>query len=194
MNQYFINNQNLENNEKINNVIIKNINIKFLTDNGLFHKNGLDYGTRLLLENFDFKNKKTFLDVGCGCGPIGIYLAKLSENYEVDMFDINEHAIELCKKSIKLNNLKNIKIFLSNGFDKVNKKYDAILINPPIHAGKKVIYELIKNSKNYLDTNGELWIVIRKNHGAKSLINDMKDIYESKIIKKNNGFYVIKMI
>ena len=192
MEHYFIDNKNLKSNIKKNTVIINNLEFTFFTDNGLFSKRGLDYGTKVLLENFDFGEKRSFLDVGCGCGPIGIFIAKYSINNIVDMIDINQKAVDLCKKSIEYNKLSNISVFKSNGYENVKKKYDAIVINPPIHAGKKVVYDIIKNAINYLNKNGEVWIVIRKDQGAKSLIEDMKDIYNFQIIKRDNGFYIIK--
>ena len=192
MNQYFENNKNLKSEINKINATVKDTSFVFYTDNGVFNKKGLDYGTKLLLENIDFINKKSFLDVGCGCGPIGIYIALQNKDYIVDMIDINERAIHLCNMSKKENNLNNINIFKSDVYENINSKYDLILTNPPIHAGKKKVYEIIGNAKDYLNEKGELLIVIRKDQGAKSLINDFKDIYNFEILKKDKGFYIIK--
>lgn len=190
--QYFENNKNLKSEINKINTKVKDTEFVFYTDNGVFNKKGLDYGTKLLLENIDFKNKKSFLDVGCGCGPIGIYIALQNKSYTVDMIDINERAIHLCNMSKKENNLNNINIFKSDVYENISNKYDLILTNPPIHAGKKKVYEIIENAKEYLNKDGELLIVIRKDQGAKSLINDFKDIYNFEILKKDKGFYIIK--
>lgn len=192
MGHYFINDNNLKSEIKKNTEVIKGVEFTFFTDNGVFSKRGLDYGTRVLLENFDFKNKKTFLDVGCGCGPIGIFLSKYAYNSTIDMIDINERAIELTKMGINYNNLSNVNVFISDKYENINKKYDAILINPPIHAGKKIVYEIIEGAKKYLNTNGEVWIVMRKDQGVKSMMKDMKDVYDFEIIKKDNGFYILR--
>lgn len=192
MGHYFINDKNLKSEIKKNTEVIKGVEFTFFTDNGLFSKRGLDYGTRVLLENFDFKNKKTFLDVGCGCGPIGIFLSKCAYNNIVDMIDVNEKAIKLTKMGIKYNNLSNANAFISDKYENIKNKYDAILINPPIHAGKNTVYEIIENANNYLNDNGEVWIVMRKDQGAKSMMKDMKHIYDFEIIKKDNGFYILK--
>ena len=192
MNQYFENNKTLK--SEINKITtkVKDTEFIFYTDNGVFNKKGLDYGTKLLLENIDFENKKLFLDVGCGCGPIGLYIALQNKDYTVDMIDINERAIHLCNMSIKENNLDNISVFKSDVYKNINKKYDLILTNPPIHAGKKKVYEIIENAKEYLNKNGEILIVIRKDQGAKSLMNDFKEIYDFEVIKKDKGFFIIK--
>ncbi len=191
MGHYFISDNNLKENLKKIEVKVKDTKFSFYTDNGVFNKKGLDYGTRVLLENIILSNKKTFLDVGCGCGPIGIYIAKQSSNYTVDMIDINKKAVMLTSKSIKLNNLSNARVFISNIYENINLKYDMIITNPPIHAGKKIVYEIVEHAKEYLNENGELWIVIRKDQGAKSLMKDMNDIYNFEIIKRDNGFYIL---
>ena len=192
MNQYFENNKNLKSDINKINAKVKDTSFIFFTDNGVFNKKGLDYGTRLLLENLNLSNKNKFLDVGCGCGPIGIYIAMQNNNYTVDMIDVNERAIHLCNMAKKENNINNINIFKSDAYENINSKYDLIISNPPIHAGKKKVYEIIENAKNYLNKEGELWVVIRKDQGAKSLINDMKKMYNIQIICKDKGFFIIK--
>ena len=192
MGHYFTNDNNLKEQIKKIEVKVNETIFSIYTDNGVFNKKGLDYGTRVLLENINLENKRTFLDVGCGCGPIGIYIAKQSSNNKVDMIDINVNAVKLTNMGIRENKLNNATAFVSDIYDKINKKYDMIITNPPIHAGKKVVYNIIRYAKNYLNDNGELWIVIRKDQGAKSLIKDMSDIYNFNIIKRDNGFYILK--
>lgn len=191
MNQYFENNENLKSEINKIDAKVKEISFSFYTDNGVFNKRGLDYGTRLLLENIDLNNKNSFLDVGCGCGPIGIYISKLT-NKKVDMIDVNNRAIHLTEKSIKENGLNNIRVFLSDAYNNVENKYDCIITNPPIHAGKNKVYEIFKDGINHLNSNGEIWTVIRKDQGAKSLIKDMSYLYNHEIICKDKGFYIIK--
>ena len=192
MSHYFIEDKNIKTNKKLNNVIVNDISFSFYTDNGLFNKNGLDFGTRLLMENFDYSNKNTFLDLGCGCGPVGIYLSLLNSKNKVDMTDINKSCVDISLLSIKTNNIKNANVFLSDGFTNITSKYDAILFNPPIHAGKKIIYSIIEEAKDHLNENGELWIVMRKDHGALTLIKDMSNIFTFEIVKKSKGFLIIK--
>ena len=191
MSQYFINDKSLKEDIKKISVKVKEQKFTFFTDNGVFNKKGLDYGTRVLLENFSFDNKMSFLDMGCGCGPVGIFIAKTNDNYTVDMVDVNEKAVNLSKLGIKENNIKNANVFVSNAYQNITNKYDAILINPPIHAGKKKVYEMIGESINYLNDDGEVWVVIRKDQGAKSLIKDMTKL-NFEIIKRDNGFYILK--
>lgn len=190
MNQYFNNNSNLESNIVENKVNINGFDYIFYTDNGVFNKKGLDFGTRLLLENINLNGKNSFLDMGCGSGVVGLFLLKNNPQYIIDMVDVNNRALELTKKSLNKNKLE-ANVFYSDTYININKKYDCIITNPPIHAGKKVVYDIIKNGKNYLNNNGEIWIVMRKDQGALSMMKDMIDYYNFEIIKKAKGFYII---
>lgn len=192
MPHYFTNDE-IKSNEKIYVTKINDIELKFYTDNGVFSKNKLDFGTRTLLENLEidrFKGK--ILDFGCGIGPIGIYLS-LKTKEKIDMIDINKRSISLAIKNSKLNNA-NTNIFESNIYEKINKKYDFIVSNPPIRVGNEVLYKILFEAKEHLNENGELWIVINKDQGAKTITKKLEQFYDVTIVEKNKGFYVIKAV
>lgn len=192
MSHYFTNDE-IKSNEKIYVTKINDIELKFYTDNGVFSKNKLDLGTRTLLENLEidrFRGK--ILDFGCGIGPIGIYLS-LKTKEKIDMIDINKRSISLAIKNSKLNNA-NTNIFESNIYEKINKKYDFIVSNPPIRVGNKVLYKILFEAKEHLNENGELWIVINKDQGAKTITKKLEQFYDVTIVEKNKGFYVIKAV
>ena len=190
MGYYFDNKTNVESRKVVTKAEIGNKYYTFMTDNNVFSKKGLDFGTRSLLENIDIKNiSGDVLDFGCGYGPIGIYIKSNTEAM-VDMIDINERALSLAKENAILNKV-DVNIFLSNIYSNVNKKYDYIVTNPPIRVGKKVLYEILIGAKDYLKQNGHLIFVINKDQGAKSTMKDMEKYYSVKLIAKNKGFYII---
>lgn len=191
MSYYFSNDKTLKSEIQEKKVIINNTPFSFYTDNGVFSKKGLDFGTRSLLESIPILSGD-ILDLGCGYGPIGIYIAKITTS-NVDMIDVNERSIDLAKKNAKLNNVK-ANIFVSNGYSNITKKYDYIVTNPPIRVGKKILYNLLFEARNYLKENGKLYLVVSKNQGAKSLLEDLKEEYEVKLLNKNKGFYIIEAI
>ena len=191
MAHYFTNDENLKSEIRKVSVVIHSIGYYFYTDNGVFSKNKLDAGTELLLNTFKYTypQEKTFLDMGCGCGAIGIYASLLG--FTVDMSDVNKRAIHLSKMSIKEQNL-NANVFLSDAYENIDKKYDYIVSNPPIRVGKEKLYEIIMHAKDHLKENGELWIVVRKKQGADSLVKDMKKVYKSvEVVLKKKGYYII---
>lgn len=167
---------------------IKNIVLELLTDNGVFSKKGLDFGTRCLLENLS-DIKGDVLDIGCGYGPIGIYVAK-RYNAKVTMSDINQRAISLAKKNTYLNKV-DCEVIQSDMYENIIGSYDHIITNPPIRIGKEKLFYLLKEAKQYLKPNGNLWLVVNKNQGAKSLVKELEKDYLVQIIDKNKGFYII---
>ena len=190
MSHYFVNDESLGHDEHVINVKIKNYDFKFLVDNGVFSKSKLDYGTRLLLESIDTsKIKGEVLDFGCGYGPIGIYLSRTTEAV-VDMIDVNERCVSLATKNLKLNCL-NANVFYSDIYSNVSKKYDFIITNPPIRVGKKILYSILFDAKKHLKDNGELWLVVHKDQGAKSLVRDLESLYKVEVVNKDKGFYII---
>lgn len=190
MSHYFINDNDIKSNEKKNKVFINEQSFSFWTDNGVFSKKGLDFGTRTLLESIPMKEiHGNVLDFGCGYGPIGITLAKQTDA-NVDMLDINERALNLTLKNIKENKV-NANTILSNLYENINKKYDHIVSNPPIRVGKEILFKILFGAKEHLKENGKLWIVVNKNQGAKSLVKELENEYKVEIICKNKGFYII---
>ena len=131
------------------------------------------------------------LDVGCGYGPIGIVLAKMKDIY-VDMIDVNRRALHLAERTAKENVVDTVHIFESDIYQNIKGKYSAIITNPPIRAGKKVVYEILLRAKEFLDPEGKLFLVIRKEQGAKSLISDLEKCYHVEILERKKGFFIIK--
>ena len=190
MGQYF-DNDNLPSNISKKECFILGKKFIFNTDNGVFSKDGLDFGSRLLLESIPLEEVGgKVLDMGCGYGVFGIVINKLTSCY-VDMVDVNLRAIHLSQINIKENHCSNINVFVSNVYENVDSKYASIITNPPIRAGKKIVYDIVMNARNYLEENGRLFLVIRKEQGAKSLIRDLESIYNVKILEKKKGFFIL---
>ena len=191
MGQYF-DNQDLPSKMVKTEVFLLGKKFIFYTDNGVFSKDGLDFGSRLLLESIPLEEVGgKVLDMGCGYGVFGIVLNKLL-SCSVDMVDVNLRAIHLALINIKENHCSNISAFESNVYQNITDKYSCIVTNPPIRAGKKIVYDIVMNACNYLEKDGKLFLVIRKEQGAKSLIVDLKKIYTVDILAKKKGFFIIK--
>lgn len=164
----------------------------FFTDNGVFSKDGLDFGSRLLLESIPLEEVGgKVLDMGCGYGVFGIVLNKVT-SCEVDMVDVNLRAMHLALINSKENHCINVNVFESNCYSSINTKYTSIVTNPPIRAGKKIVYDIVMNARDYLEENGHLFLVIRKEQGAKSLIVDLEKLYTVEVLNKKKGFFILK--
>ena len=192
MSHYFINDSNLKSKIREISFSFKNVNFKFNTDNGVFSKNKLDYGTNLLIKNaLKLNLSGSLLDFGCGYGAIGIVLAKFFD-IKVLMVDVNKRGIHLAKMNAKKNNVL-VDAKVSDGFEEINENFDYIISNPPIRIGKDNLYSLIKEGMNHLKKDGLMMIVIRKEHGALSLIKDMSIYYDVKCLDKDKGFLIISL-
>jgi len=161
------------------------------TDNGVFSKSGLDFGSRLLIETVLNEKPTHVLDLGCGYGPIGIALAK-ELTCEVDMVDVNLRALELAKSNSEINKVKT-NVYQSSGFDNISSVYDLIVTNPPIRAGKEVYYPWVEKAIEHLEQEGILYLVVQKKQGAPSLIKKCEENYASvEVVNKKSGYYIIK--
>lgn len=194
MDHYFTDNRHLETNRREISFRFWCFNYSFILDNGVFSKDGIDTGTNVLL---NYVSKQTLgdkiLDLGCGVGPIGIILKKIFSESEFQMVDVNDRALELAKENAKLNEV-DVNIYKSHSYENVkDTDFSDIISNPPIRAGKDVIYEMFDHAYDHLRDNGNLWIVIRKSHGANSAKKRIESVFGNcEIVKKDKGFYVLK--
>ncbi|HIU33023.1 MAG TPA: class I SAM-dependent methyltransferase [Candidatus Pullichristensenella excrementigallinarum] len=163
----------------------------FTTDAGVFSRDGLDSGTRILLEALPPLSGRV-LDLGCGWGAVGCLLAKKYPEAEFLLTDINQRAVELSQRNLQENGLKNAAAIQGDGFSSVTGAFRWILTNPPIRAGKAVIYSLFSQARSFLEPEGALVIVIRKQQGAKSAENYLRELYSQvECLDKSGGYWVL---
>ena len=191
MSHYYINDKSLKEDKKTIFFELSNIRIKLITDSGVFSRNNVDFGSQLLLKNINLKNPKTIIDMGCGYGILGLYLSKKYPEAKVFLYDINEKAVELTKDNAEINDVHNVFAGVSNLFDKATKKADLIVTNPPIRAGKQVVFEIYKQSIKHLKKNGELVIVLQKKQGAPSTFKYLEELFsEVKLLDREKGYHI----
>lgn len=193
MSQYFENDPNLKSVIRKITYTYYNQDINYNVDLGVFSKDRVDFGSNVLLQSLPKFNNEKILDVGCGYGTIGLAIAKAFPKTIVLMCDVNLRAISLTETNIMLNKITNAKVIESNAYTNINDKFDVIISNPPIRAGKKVVYDICLNAVNYLNDGGSAYYVVQKKQGAESLIKNMKEVFESvEVIEKKNGYFIIK--
>lgn len=192
MTHYYTDNKNLISERREFDFYFDNEYFRFITDNGVFSKKNVDYGSYILLKSI-YKSDlgKNILDLGCGYGPIGIILKHFNPDIQVEMVDVNSRAIDLAILNGQINKT-DIKVSLCDDIICLNHKFDTIVLNPPIRAGKKVIYDLYEKSMMMLNEGGHLYIVIRKAQGANTSLEKLETLFnEVEIIKKDKGYLVI---
>ena len=166
--------------------------ITFHTDAGVFSRDGVDTGSRILMQAAQPFSGKV-LDMGAGWGAVGISVAKAFPDTFVTMAEINSRAIELIHKNMAENGVTNCETVATDGYTNVTGQYDVILTNPPIRAGKAVIYQMFADARTRLAPGGAMYIVIRKQQGAPSAQKYLSTLYEDvKIIEKEAGFWILR--
>ena len=172
-------------------VDVLGVQSRFTTDAGVFSRDGLDVGTRALLESLPPLHGRV-LDLGCGWGPVGVTLARKYPECEIVMTDVNQRAVDLSVQNLAANGAR-AAVVQGDGFENVPGSFDYVITNPPIRAGKAVIYGMFADARERLNPGGKLYIVIRKQQGAPSALKYLRDLYtNAEIEARESGFWVIR--
>ncbi|MGD9568568.1 MAG: class I SAM-dependent methyltransferase [Sedimentibacter sp.] len=169
----------------------------FYSSNSVFSKSGMDFGSMLLVETIIKENEEfdgNILDLGCGYGPIGVILAKFLNKSTVTMSDVNERAIELCLMNAKENKVEDrVKVLSSSVFENILGSYDMIVTNPPIRAGKDVIFSFYEGAYEHLNKGGKLYVVIQKKQGAPSTKIKLESLFGNcETADKKSGYFIFR--
>lgn len=169
----------------------------FTSDAGVFSKGGIDFGSRLLIEELSLpKTAGDILDVGCGYGPIGLVIASLNKRRHVYMIDVNERALFLAKENTAQNDVHNVTIMQSDQLQHVmDNRFALVVTNPPIRAGKSVVHGIFEQSADVLVNGGELWVVIQKKQGAPSAEKKLRTLFQSvEIVTRKKGYFILRCV
>ena len=193
MAHYFTDNRNLEENRKEHSFRFSGHYYTFVTDNGVFAKTGVDPGTEILLKACaDQILPGRTLDLGCGYGVVSVVLGSLVPRAKMSAVDINPRAVELCELNCAQNRVT-CNAFVSDGFAEVNGMFRQIITNPPIRAGKKVIYKMFEDAFAHLETGGAFYAVIRRKQGAESALKKLTEVFGNcDVIERDKGYWVLK--
>ena len=167
--------------------------LRFTTDAGVFSRGELDTGTRLLLEALPERMEGSILDLGCGWGPIGISVGAIWPECRITMADVNLRALEWSRRNAERNGVQ-VRCVESDGFTALGEeRFRAVITNPPIRAGKQVIYRMFAESHDHLEPEGSLYLVIRKQQGAESCVRYLQTIFPTvERLDRSAGFWVIQ--
>ncbi|KWX88478.1 16S rRNA methyltransferase [Paenibacillus riograndensis] len=174
--------------------VLRGKSLRFTSDAGVFSKGDIDYGSRVLIEAMEIPDGSAVLDVGCGYGPIGISAAYLAPKGHVTLIDINSRAVELARENARNNGAHNVTVMESDVLSAVKgQKFDVIVTNPPIRAGKAVVHQIFEEAYDHLNEGGTLWVVIQKKQGAPSAAAKLESLFgDVEEVGKDKGYRIIK--
>ncbi|PRO64618.1 class I SAM-dependent methyltransferase [Alkalicoccus urumqiensis] len=165
----------------------------FWVDRGVFSRGGLDFGSRLLLESWEAPSVDgPVLDAGCGWGPLGLTIASWCPEREVVLVDINERSAELSRANAERQRLGNVTVRQQNLMEGEEPgTYAAVVTNPPIRAGKDVVFQLYEGAWEVLRPGGVLYVVIQKKQGAPSTKQKLQDLgFHVETKAKSKGYFI----
>ena len=174
----------------------KNTVYNFKTDRGVFSKDQIDYGTRVLIHGVFSDNEQggaSLIDMGAGYGPVGIILGKVL-NVQPVMVEVNEDAISLLNDNIAKNQIS-AKVLSREDYDGTDAGAELYVTNPPFRAGKDVVTDIIEDGFNRLETAGKFYMVVQKKQGMKSYKKLIEQLFGNvEVLLKEKGYYVLKGI
>ena len=140
----------------------------------VFSGSKLDLGTRQLLEIApDLPEGGTFLDLGCGWGPIATIMSLESPNADVWAVDVNSRAVDLTQRNAQSNGASGVRALKAEealaASQESDTRFDVIWSNPPVRIGKEALHSLLGSWLELLAPDGEAWLVAARNLGADSL-------------------------
>ena len=148
---------------------------EFLSDSGVFSRGRVDYGSRLLASSLPaFRGR--VLDIGCGYGFIGLAVKLMNPQAEVVLCDVNSRALALARENAK-RLCVHAEVIESDGYSEIPGKFDAIVTNPPVRAGKAVYYPWFDGAPERLNPGGSLFIVLRRKQGAPSAAKRLEALF-----------------
>lgn len=150
-------------------VVLAGRSVTVQTAGGIFSPDGIDKGTAMLLKHApEPPTSGTFLDLGCGWGPMALTLALRSPGATIHAVDVNRRALDLVRRNAAALGAAVTAMVPEEAPE--HTTYDLIWSNPPIRVGKAMLHEMLRAWLTRLAPGGQAWLVVQKNLGADSLL------------------------
>lgn len=175
-------------------VVLRGERWSFITDTGMFSPEHIDPGSRLLIEAMEIEPGERVLDVGAGYGPVGLVAARMTgPDGLVTMVEVNQRAAALISENAELNAVDNIRVVVSDLFDPAEVgQHDVVVTNPPTHAGKQMVLQLLQRAAASLRVGGRVYLVGHKYLGIKSYQAELeRAVGPVDLIDRGAGYRVI---
>lgn len=192
MTHYFTNTENLAHNRKEIEFRFLGISYRFMTDKGVFSRSEADEGSLYLLEALlQEELSGRVLDMGCGYGLIALILKHQRPELDVSGVDVNARAIALAQENAQRMGLQ-LSFSCFDLKEDLHQSYDVMITNPPIRAGKQVVYRFFDQAQQHLSPGGRLFLVIRRKQGAASATKALLERFEEvRRLYLKKGFEVL---
>lgn len=173
-------------------VSVLGLELSVRSDAGVFSKDGVDPGSHLLLEACEVPAGSSVLDLGCGWGVLGLVIGKRVPGCRVTFLDINRRAVALARSNAERNGLEGASFVTGDGPGALgDRRFDAVVLNPPVRAGKALYYGWAADIAGRLRSGGRFWSVLRRQQGSDSWQRHLASLYpQVHLAAKAKGYRV----
>lgn len=167
---------------------IQGIDLVLHTNEEVFSPTAVDKGTKAMLSFVEFNEGDKVLDLGCGCGVVGILAAKQIGAEHVVMCDVSGNAVKLSKQNAELNGVGTVTIRQSDGLKEISENgFTLILSNPPYHTDFSVAKGFIEDGFKKLAIGGKMVMVTKRLDWYR---NKLSSVFGGVTVKEKDGYYV----
>lgn len=169
--------------------------LAFAVDAGVFASHGLDPGTALLIEHLALEDGARVLDLGCGWGAVGVASAKSAPHGHVVLTDVNRRAARLAEENLARNRVKNAEVRVGRLFAPVEgERFDVVATNPPFHAGRATVVEMLAAAPDHLLPGGRLLVVGKGSQGIRYYQAWLQSHWgrETRVVGRRSGYRVLE--
>ncbi len=165
----------------------------------VFSGSKLDLGTRQLLSVApDLPEGGTFLDLGCGWGPIATVMSLESPGATVWAVDVNSRALDLTARNAAANGAAGVRTLKAEealaASVESDTRFDVIWSNPPVRIGKEAMHQMLVSWLGRLAPSGVAYLVVQRNLGADSLITWLNGQgFEASKFASKKGYRIIEV-
>lgn len=167
----------------------------FESDRGVFGSEGLDPGTALLIESMVVGETDRVLDLGCGWGAIGLAAAKAARAGSAVLTDVNRRAAHLARTNLRRNRVANAEVRIGSLYAPVaEERFDLIATNPPYHAGRPLVLEILAGAPSHLVDGGRLLLVGKGSQGIRFYQSWLEEHWPGtvEVVGRRSGYRVLE--
>jgi len=167
---------------------VQGIELVLQTNEEVFSPTAVDRGTKAMLSFVEFKSEDKVLDLGCGCGVVGILAAKQIGADKVVMCDVSQNAVQLSGQNAELNGVGGVIIRQSDGLKEISERdFTLILSNPPYHTDFAVAKGFIEDGFKKLSIGGKMIMVTKRLDWYR---NKLSSVFGGVTVKEKDGYYI----
>lgn len=158
------------------------VGLRLETRPGTFSHGSLDRGTRALGEWWRPKGERSVLDLGAGCGALGLLAAVQLPDARVVLVDSNARACDCARRNAERNGVADrVEVLLRADLEDLPRPaagYDLVLANPPYFSDLRIPRAFARAAVAHLAPEGRAAFVARSGRAGSLHEQVLRDAFE----------------